>query len=143
MAWCQVRGWLTVAKTGFVLTLISTLILIFSTPWEDVFELPEWENLPWAEILSFSWDPPWSEIIALTNLDIGLGISLFVGLLSAWGGSFGTHDPGWGRAGIWVAVVGLFVLTVRIFVPIILQVVVPVIIGVAAQLDNRRRRRRG
>ena len=31
LAWCQVRVWLTVAKTGFSLSLISTLVLIFST----------------------------------------------------------------------------------------------------------------
>ena len=141
MAWCQVRDWLTVAKTGFALNLISTLVLIFSTPWDDVFALPDWETLPWAEIISFSWEPSWSEVIALTNLDIGLGILLIVGLLCAWGGSYG-YDSLWGRAGIWVAVVGLVVLTVRIFVPIILQIVLPVIIVVAAQLDYRRRRRR-
>lgn len=141
MAWCPVRRWLTVSKTGFALALISTLVLSFSTPWKHVFELPDWEILPWAEIISLSWEPSWSEIVALTNLDIALGISLFVGLLCALGGSFG-HDPGWGRAGKWVAVVGLVVLTVRILVPIILQVVVPVSIVVAAQLDDRRRGRR-
>lgn len=143
MAWRQVRGWLTVAKTGFALALISTLVLIFSTPWKNIFKLPDWETLPWAEILSLSWEPPWSDIIGLTNLDIGLGILLVVGLLCAWGGRYGSYDHLWGPAGVWVAVVGLVVLAIRIVVPIILMVLLPVIIGILAQLDRQRKRGRG